>query len=158
MPRTRSIENQELFKQGKRICHSCHKIKDLSEFYRTTRRGADGHKYSCKECEDNYNKNRKNTNSTYKSEKLKTTLKRYYVRTYGITMEQKEQMFKDQEAKCLICKDDIFLVKGCHVDHDHETKQVRGLLCSKCNHGLGLFRENTNILQEAINYLKKWKK
>ncbi len=39
------------------------------------------------------------------------------------------------------------------VDHDHETNKVRGLLCNSCNKALGLFKDNPNILNQAINYL-----
>jgi hypothetical protein len=41
------------------------------------------------------------------------------------------------------------------VDHDHETNKIRGLLCSRCNTGLGLFFDNISNLENAILYLKK---
>jgi len=48
--------------------------------------------------------------------------------------------------------------KHLSVDHNHKTKQVRGLLCTSCNSALGLFRESAIVLKGAINYLKKYEK
>jgi len=47
------------------------------------------------------------------------------------------------------------MLKNIHVDHNHTTGIVRGILCSKCNQGIGLFMENKNILKSAIEYLEK---
>lgn len=69
---------------------------------------------------------------------------------YGITLEEYEQLMKKQDNKCAICGEEKQLV----VDHDHKTKKIRGLLCNQCNTGIGLLKDNTNILQKSINYLK----
>jgi len=72
---------------------------------------------------------------------------------YGITLEEKLELLNRQGGKCLICKKDIIKNKAC-VDHNHETGRVRGLLCDRCNHGLGNFKDNIELLQLAIEYLK----
>lgn len=72
---------------------------------------------------------------------------------YGISPEQYFEMYKKQNGKCLICgcepKDGEYL----SVDHDNQTGEVRGLLCSKCNTGIGLLGESLMTLGRAIKYL-----
>ena len=43
------------------------------------------------------------------------------------------------------------------IDHDHKTGKIRGLLCQNCNVSIGKFKEDINIMQKAIDYLKKWR-
>lgn len=83
--------------------------------------------------------------------KLKTDRHRY--KQYGITSDEVKQMYEDQKGLCLICSRSI--EKKFHIDHDHETKKVRGLLCSACNMALGLFKDNPITLDNAIKYLNK---
>jgi hypothetical protein len=75
----------------------------------------------------------------------------------GITLEQKINMIKKQNYKCKICYTDLRKIneKGVHVDHNHKTKKVRGILCYRCNHILGFSKDNINILNSAIKYLKE---
>ena len=83
----------------------------------------------------------------------------YYVRNYGITEEQYIQMKQDRDYKCDICKGKGFIIgKNNHteklaVDHCHTTGKVRGLLCHNCNRALGQLKDDTAILQRAIDYL-----
>lgn len=72
---------------------------------------------------------------------------------YGISLQEKKQMLSLQSGLCEICQ--RFLKKSC-VDHDHITGKIRGLLCLQCNSALGLLKEDSNILQNAINYIKKY--
>lgn len=70
---------------------------------------------------------------------------------YGITLEQKEAMAESQGGRCKICG----VVMTCaHVDHNHETGKIRGLLCYRCNHALGLFKDSVASLEAAVAYLK----
>lgn len=84
-------------------------------------------------------------------------LKRYY----GLTMERYGQMLADQGGVCAICKLPEVRVtpKGdlttLHVDHDHETNEVRALLCYRCNSALGSMRDDPALLREAANYLER---
>jgi hypothetical protein len=79
---------------------------------------------------------------------------------HGITLNDYNKMLKEQNNGCAICgnpetdKEVNKKVKSLSVDHDHKTGKVRGLLCSKCNKGIGLFQDNIKLLQSAINYLK----
>ena len=85
----------------------------------------------------------------------------FYQRLYGISLERVKQMLLDQGNKCGICRQKIDLVmeahkpNSCHVDHNHTTRQVRGLLCNKCNRGLGLLRDSTTLLESAIVWLRR---
>lgn len=74
---------------------------------------------------------------------------------HGITLEQYNQMFVNQNGICLICKKYDKAGKRLVVDHNHESGTIRGLLCDSCNKGLGNFKENLESLAEAIKYLKR---
>ena len=74
---------------------------------------------------------------------------------YGITLEDKERMLIEQDNACKICGTTFGQEKKNlpHIDHDHGTGKVRGLLCDYCNRGLGAFRDNIAYLKHAITYL-----
>ena len=80
--------------------------------------------------------------------------------SYGLIKEDYDLLFKQQSGKCAICKNEIvsmFDLKNkttAHIDHDHKTGKIRGLLCFQCNHGLGNFRDKEKFLLSAIQYLK----
>lgn len=75
--------------------------------------------------------------------------------TYGITLEEQEQMRKAQVGLCAICRKKLPPSgRGMNIDHDHATGRVRGLLCGPCNVGLARFRDSTDLLQRAIAYLE----
>ena len=78
-------------------------------------------------------------------------------RTYGITLEQYNQMLEDQGGVCAICgKHDEVEGRRMAIDHNHDTGEVRGLLCGTCNRGLGNFQDNIEMLEKAKNYLVKY--
>lgn len=72
---------------------------------------------------------------------------------YKLTKEDFDILLKSQNNSCKICGTE-YNKKSFHIDHCHSKKNVRGLLCSKCNQGLGLFGDDINILLSAIEYLK----
>lgn len=76
----------------------------------------------------------------------------------GMTIEQYVVMEESQDGCCAICGRPETIIKRhkvCRlaIDHDHETGEVRGLLCSNCNRGLGMFKDSPNLLWAAANYL-----
>ena len=73
-------------------------------------------------------------------------------RKYNITIEQYEAMLIKQENLCAICRSETD--KNWHLDHDHATGKVRGILCGNCNLMLGHSKDNQDILSSAINYLQ----
>jgi hypothetical protein len=78
---------------------------------------------------------------------------------FGLSPREYEDLLKIQHGVCAICKTPANRSnkkhgsRGFHVDHDEATKMIRGLLCSNCNTGLGLFGDSTGNLQAAIAYL-----
>ena len=72
---------------------------------------------------------------------------------YGLTPEQYESMRDAQSGRCAIC--DEAPQRTLAVDHDHVTGKVRGLLCARCNLGIGYFRDDERILSAAITYLTR---
>lgn len=87
---------------------------------------------------------------------------------YGLTLEDKQRMYAEQDGKCAICKEPMsFSGQGCNVDHEHvdnfktlskenKKKYIRGLLCFKHNILLGCVDDNPEILKAAILYLEKY--
>lgn len=78
---------------------------------------------------------------------------------YNITLEKYNQMLESQNMVCAICKSEHSKSKINNllfVDHCHKTNNIRGLLCSRCNNGLGMFNDDVNLLYSAIAYLSKY--
>lgn len=83
-------------------------------------------------------------------------------REFGITFSDFKETYDKQNGKCAICLEklpDDFMRsksrKGVHIDHDHVTDVVRGILCFRCNIGLGSFRDSPEFLRSAALYLEK---
>jgi hypothetical protein len=142
---------------GEKLCLKCNLKQPLTEF--TTRQSGPrtGQLVAhCKSC------NRETTNK--RSRDRRKADPNYYEKfdrpaklrsQYGITVEDYDVMFSQQDHGCGICgvKTPGGRTKHFHVDHDHDTGSVRGLLCHKCNRGLGLFNDDPVILDMALQYL-----
>ncbi len=76
--------------------------------------------------------------------------KRHLKHKYNIESEVYDEMLEKQKGKCGICNS-VFEIYC--VDHNHETGKIRGLLCSSCNKGLGMFTDDIEKLKRAIKYL-----
>lgn len=75
-----------------------------------------------------------------------------YRKRFGIGLAEYDALFKAQRGVCAICNKQSD--KKLAVDHDHDTGEVRGLLCGACNRGIGLLKDDAQILHKAIEYLK----
>lgn len=129
-------------------CNKCGINKSLEGFW-LDKNKYDGHASTCAQCCKDH---RKNNSQLYKKYKRTTHLRS----CYGITPEQYNEMLLSQGAGCAICfSTNPGSKENFSVDHCHKTNQIRGLLCDTCNRGIGLLKDDPEILQQASEYLKK---
>ena len=102
--------------------------------------------YICRECNKKRCSRYYHANSTHLNDKVRVV-------KFGITLDDLEEMDRQQGGRCKICGgvDDF---QRLSIDHDHSTGKVRGLLCTKCNSGLGQFRDDPELLEAAAQYLR----
>lgn len=106
-----------------------------------------------------YSRKRRKYAREWKRKWIKKNPEKYLaarLKKFNLTVEQYQQLWKDQRGECGICADPLQMgTKYVHVDHDHLTETVRGLLCWNCNVGLGSFHDNVGLLYAAIAYLER---
>ncbi|MFF5083906.1 endonuclease VII domain-containing protein [Actinoplanes sp. NPDC000266] len=138
----RDVQARRVVPEGHRYCPDCGETKPLLEFPRS-RNDSGGHGRYCKPCH--------NARGRESKERLYGGTREYHLRhRYGITEADARELLAEQGGVCAICG----APDPQHVDHDHRTGWVRGILCFNCNGGLGQFRDNPVFLAEAITYLK----
>jgi len=146
-----------------KVCVKCQQLLPLIYFYKELRVKS-GHTAQCKFCikaaanryySDNKEAVLNKIHASYcpvkeRNKKLK--------RTYGLTSDDYEMMLANQEYSCLICgsKTSQHNSGKFVVDHCHTTNQVRGILCSHCNFGIGHFKDNPQTLRTAASYLERF--
>lgn len=155
-------------------CTKCEKVKPIEEFSRN--RG--GRQAKCKECAKAYQKayyeaNKEKILEQQKAyceankEEILARAKAYYdpeknrewklKRNFGIDLEQYDAMLEAQGDACAFCgKTQEENRKNLAVDHDHDTGEVRWLLCNNCNAGLGYFQDSPAMLRKVAGILEKW--
>lgn len=124
------------------ICPDCKKDRSPEEFPIARREKTGRHRY-CKNC--------------HKKRCLESVIKHHGGRggyltkyRYGITEEEKKALLFAQGGLCAICGS----AKAEHVDHDHGSGEVRGVLCFNCNGGLGRFQDDAAVMEAAMAYLQ----
>lgn len=158
-------------------CKKCGELKPLDEFYRSAGM-RDGHRNDCKSCNaassraryvadpaahmarvkrwqqenserlNHYRRQRRNDPDVKRVERSN-----YLKRTYGISIEQYEEMLAGQDGGCGMCGRPPSEAVSLHIDHDHRTGRIRGLLCFRCNNSLGDLDENPDLLLAGVRYL-----
>lgn len=135
----------------------------------------DGHRHDCKACNlaakkarygadpqkeiarvkqwqqenaDRLNAYRREYNAT--PERKRKGRDAYYQRTYGISADEFDLLLEKQGGVCAICAGP----DPKHLDHDHATGEIRGILCVNCYHGLGKFFDDVDLLERAVAYLR----
>ena len=124
-------------KDKRRVCIVCNKRNRIESYHRNKE-------------EINRSRSERNIHKGYNR-------KWHIMRRYRITLEDYEEMLESQDNKCAICggpPNGSSVTKFC-IDHDHESGEVRGLLCNKCNCGLANFRDDRDVLKNAAKYLER---
>ncbi|HEX2193006.1 MAG TPA: endonuclease VII domain-containing protein [Acidimicrobiales bacterium] len=159
-------------------CRICNELKPLSDFYRAagTR---DGHRTECKQCNlaqqhERYladperakarvkrwqQENADRVNAYWRERRQEPEVKRrdragHLWRKFGITIAEYDAMLAAQGGVCAVCKRPPTPGISLHVDHDHETGRIRGLLCFRCNNALGDLEDDPALLRAAARYLE----
>lgn len=83
----------------------------------------------------------------------KKCLKFRNISSYGLTEADFDTLLVEQNNRCAICENILQEGKYTHIDHDHSSNKVRGLLCNMCNIGIGMFNDDFNLLIKASQYL-----
>ena len=129
-------------KDGYKVCNKCRQEKPLSEFYPARENKSSGVRGRCRDCD-------------------LVRRRDYSLRlNYGISLKEYEELFTQQNGVCAICKQPGMVVRygkelSLHVDHCHTTGAVRGLLCSQCNTALGQLREDPEIIESLLAYVRE---
>ena len=141
-----------------KTCSQCKQNKPFDQFYISQRR-SDGRQHRCKECSRVYTQEatqqwRKINSAASCASNKKTKLKM----KYGLLQHDIEKLLEEQNGLCAICSTPISYSASSkkatpHIDHDHETGIVRGLLCLTCNTGIGMFGDSILLLDQAKAYL-----
>lgn len=76
-----------------------------------------------------------------------------YKKKFNLTIDDVYKILKKQKNKCAICQ--VGIKDSFHLDHNHTTNNVRGLLCRSCNLALGLFKDNIVFITNSLLYLYK---
>jgi hypothetical protein len=137
-----------------RYCIDCDRMLPHNAYYGLGKNTRGMKKFPCcKKCRNQQvAKRRRDSPEKERALREKAKLERWK-RTYGIDQTTYNQMITSQQGRCAICEDSLCMGKHTHIDHCHKTGRVRGVLCTRCNNGIGLFKDSVQNLTKAINYL-----
>lgn len=126
-----------------KYCKTCEVTKTVEDFAKNNQQKDGLHVY-CRECTN------KRGRLLYFPKKDRA---RQLKRKYGITIEAWDNMFDQQKGCCAICgRHQSEFKKSLHTDHNHDTGVIRQLLCTVCNHSIGII-ENLEWMEKASKYL-----
>lgn len=137
-------------------CILCFKYKQRNEFPPSAWKRSD---YRCTKCSNIRAEGwRKRNPERHRKNSIRGERK-YLLKWYGATLEWFDNKMKEQDNRCAICgcyENSSSHRKRFDVDHCHNTGKLRGLLCNRCNTGIGQLKDNEQILTNAIAYLRKY--
>jgi len=151
-----------------KVCKRCGLTKEIDAFnFHYGKK--DLHRNECKDCQKEWSKEYYKTIAVEEREKRKLHYKnnpkeahnRHLMGKFKISRIDYERMLREQDGKCAICGSDKPSINGKKpkhfaVDHDHITGNVRALLCTKCNAGLGNYKDSPSLLRKAARYLESF--
>lgn len=134
----------KLYELKEKLCTGCGETKDIDKFGYQNKSKCNSRTTKCYSCmsKDKYNKQA--------DASLYNRIKRLR-KLYRIELSDYKKMYDAQGGVCKICKESDG--KILNVDHCHSSGQVRGLLCNRCNKGIGNLRDNVKYLKSAIDYI-----
>lgn len=143
-----------------KVCARCMQTKPLDAFHRASK-SPDGRQAWCKDCANAYQRaNARHTAAAsarwYDRGGKDKIRARNWKKNYGITPERYEEMKRAQNGRCAICGGTNPSGVELAVDHDHETGQLRALLCHACNLMLGNGADNPSRLEAGAAYLRRF--
>ena len=145
---------------GKKVCTTCKKSKDAEEFY-NSKRTEDLLDSRCKVCADNYKQQWTEANPEIVANQISVKENARLLKRYGITTAEYNTLSDQQGHCCKICGNSASQGRArsrfLSVDHCHTTGTIRGLLCQKCNTGIGLLGDTHTSLLKALEYLEPHK-
>lgn len=167
--KTVKTEDDFYLKLGKRAatCKECHKQERRSYYDRTLRVETSPGGHPCAECGKPCPARKIGgpprkycSRDCAVAANVKTypgRQRKYILAKYGINQDQYSQMVVDQDNRCAVCgtSDPASKSGVWHVDHCHNSSKVRGLLCARCNIGLGQFQDDSDRLRAAAAYIDK---
>lgn len=142
--------------QDLKKCKLCGLWLCAGVFFNTTmKRGKPAYNAECRKCRPFVRRERragKSHRGLWISEQERIWLLRNntFLKDFGISVDDYERIYAIQGGACFICRDSHNIL---NVDHDHKTNKIRGLLCTPCNLGLGFFKEDIKMMNNAITYL-----
>lgn len=151
----------KLGKNGLRSrCRSCEKVYAEANKERASEQGKQRYRMNCKEINERhkawYAANKEKFGQYSKewyAENAEAHREKTLKRRYDITPSKLKNILEQQGGRCKICGTDKPEGRGFVVDHDHGSGIIRGVLCFKCNIGLGNFKDNILVMENAIEYL-----
>jgi len=133
-------------------CSTCKSKKPLEGFNKN-KSTRDGLHNQCRECSKLWWKNMPPASA----EKRKQYRRNYdRLKLANFSSELFEQRLSEQGNRCAICKTDDPGETTWHADHDHITGEPRGVLCKKCNTGIGMLNDDIGLIQNALSYLNHY--
>jgi len=149
------LKNPEKYKERSKKLYRKHREKRLEYHKKYNAKNKDK---IAKRRKEYYYKNKSKYNersSTYRKNNPDKVWKTYLQWTYNMTTKDYKILILSQRSKCVCGQSFTELPrKKIHIDHDHATGKVRGILCDSCNHTIGMAKENPKRLRRLADYLE----
>jgi hypothetical protein len=150
----RNVRTSHL-RAGEQISCGCARLERMRAYGKASRVYVVDGRRTCSKCKESlpvseFNKSRA-TLSGYQTHCRKCGLAYERERHYGVTREQTAALLAAQDGHCAVCPE----TRSLHIDHNHETGKVRGLLCGNHNRALGLLQDDKLTIARLFQYIER---